>query len=39
MTNFSSYKNIIYMFSGVGCGIIVDGTLYRGRDGGAGELF
>ncbi|MCK9614937.1 MAG: ROK family protein [Candidatus Omnitrophica bacterium] len=37
--NFSEYKDVIYMFSGVGCGIIVDGKLYRGKDGGAGELF
>jgi glucokinase len=27
------------MFSGVGCGIVMDGVLYRGKDGGAGELF
>jgi predicted NBD/HSP70 family sugar kinase len=39
VSNFCKYKNIIYMFSGVGCGIIVDGKLYRGKDGGAGELF
>jgi len=38
-TNFSKYSNIIYMFSGVGCGIIVNGAIYRGRDGAAGELF
>ena len=38
-TNFSKYRNVIYMFSGVGCGIIADGKLYEGRDGGAGELF
>ncbi|MCD6583268.1 MAG: ROK family protein [Candidatus Omnitrophica bacterium] len=37
--NYSSYKNLIYMFSGVGCGIIIEGKLYRGKDGGAGELF
>lgn len=37
--NFPKYKNLIYMFSGVGCGIIIDGKLYRGKDGGAGELF
>ncbi|MCM8773997.1 MAG: ROK family protein [Candidatus Omnitrophica bacterium] len=36
---FKDYRNIIYMFSGVGCGIILDGNLYRGRDGAAGELF
>jgi len=37
--NFSKYKNIIYLFSGVGCGIIANGNIYRGRDGAAGELF
>lgn len=37
--NFSKSKNLIYMFSGVGCGIIANGSLYRGKDGGAGELF
>jgi len=37
--NFPKYKNIIYMFSGVGCGIIANGHLYEGRDGAAGELF
>jgi len=37
--NFPKSKNIVYMFSGVGCGIIADGKLYKGRDGGAGELF
>lgn len=36
---FSKYKNLVYMFSGVGCGIITNGILYRGKDGGAGELF
>ena len=37
--NFPQANNLIYMFSGVGCGIIADGKLYKGRDGGAGELF
>ena len=37
--NFPECKDVIYMFSGVGCGIIADGKLYRGKDGGAGELF
>ncbi len=37
--NFPKHKNIIYMFSGVGCGIITEGKLYCGKDGGAGELF
>lgn len=33
-----SYKNIIYMFSGVGCGIMIDGQIYRGAQGYAGEV-
>ena len=37
--SFPKCKNIVYMFSGVGCGIIADGRLYSGRDGGAGEFF
>jgi len=37
--NFPKHKNVIYMFSGVGCGIIANGNLYEGRDGAAGELF
>ncbi|MFH0855271.1 MAG: ROK family protein [Candidatus Omnitrophota bacterium] len=32
-----SYKNIIYMFSGVGCGIMINGQAYRGALGFAGE--
>lgn len=39
VVNHSKCKHLIYMFSGVGCGIIADGELYTGRDGGAGELF
>lgn len=31
------YKNIIYMFSGVGCGIMINGEIYRGAKGYAGE--
>ncbi|HLD82504.1 MAG TPA: ROK family transcriptional regulator [Candidatus Omnitrophota bacterium] len=31
-------KNIIYMFSGVGCGIMINGELYRGAKGYAGEV-
>ena len=31
------YKNIIYMFSGVGCGIMINGDVYRGAKGYAGE--
>jgi len=32
------YKNIIYMFSGVGCGIMINGEIYRGTKGYAGEV-
>jgi glucokinase len=32
-----NYKNVIYMFSGVGCGIMLNGELYRGAKGYAGE--
>lgn len=31
-------KNLIYMYSGVGCGIIINGEVYRGTSGGAGEI-
>ncbi|MDD5085724.1 MAG: ROK family protein [Candidatus Omnitrophica bacterium] len=31
-------KNMLYMFSGVGCGILIDGDIYRGSTGAAGEL-
>jgi len=31
------YKNVIYMFSGVGCGIMINGTVYNGSHGFAGE--
>jgi len=31
-------KNLIYMFSGVGCGIMINGEIYRGTNGCAGEL-
>ncbi|MDD5195280.1 MAG: ROK family protein, partial [Candidatus Omnitrophica bacterium] len=37
--NFPKFKNLLYMFSGVGCGIVAEGSLYRGKDGAAGELF
>lgn len=30
--------NLIYMFSGVGCGIIINGEIYTGATGSAGEL-
>ncbi|MFA6358378.1 MAG: ROK family protein [Candidatus Omnitrophota bacterium] len=32
------YKNVLYMFSGVGCGIMINGELYRGAQGYAGEV-
>lgn len=31
------YKNVIYMFSGVGCGIMLNGEVYTGTNGYAGE--
>jgi len=31
------YKNIVYMFSGVGCGIMINGEICRGAKGYAGE--
>ena len=31
-------RNMIYMFSGVGLGILIDGQIYRGTSGAAGEL-
>ena len=34
----ADYKNVIYMFSGVGCGIMINGELYRGSQGYAGEV-
>lgn len=37
--SFSKYENVIYMFSGVGCGMVLDGSLYTGKDAAAGELF
>ncbi|MCK9432912.1 MAG: ROK family protein [Candidatus Omnitrophica bacterium] len=33
----NNYKNVLYMFSGVGCGMIINGELYRGAQGYAGE--
>ncbi|MCU0665655.1 MAG: ROK family protein [Candidatus Omnitrophica bacterium] len=32
------FKNIIYMFSGVGCGIMINGEIYTGSQGYAGEV-
>lgn len=34
----SGVKNLIYMFSGVGCGIMINGEVYRGQLGYAGEV-
>lgn len=31
-------KNVIYMFSGVGCGIMINGEIYTGTHGYAGEV-
>jgi N-acetylglucosamine repressor len=31
-------KNVIYMFSGVGCGIMINGEVYTGANGYAGEV-
>jgi predicted NBD/HSP70 family sugar kinase len=30
-------KNLVYMFSGVGTGLLINGNIYRGQDGYAGE--
>jgi len=32
------YKNVLYMFSGVGCGIMTNGEVYTGTHGYAGEV-
>lgn len=32
------YKNVIYMFSGVACGLMINGQVYTGSSGCAGEL-
>jgi len=32
------YKNVLYMFSGVGCGIMINGEVYTGANGYAGEV-
>ena len=31
-------ENLVYMFSGVGCGLMFNGEVYRGTNGGAGEI-
>jgi N-acetylglucosamine repressor len=33
-----SLKNVLYMFSGVGCGIMINGDIYTGTHGYAGEV-
>lgn len=33
-----SLKNVIYMFSGVGCGMMINGEIYTGANGYAGEV-
>jgi predicted NBD/HSP70 family sugar kinase len=33
-----SLKNVVYMFSGVGCGIMINGEIYTGTSGYAGEV-
>jgi len=32
------FQNVLYMFSGVGCGIMINGEVYRGAQGYAGEV-
>jgi predicted NBD/HSP70 family sugar kinase len=32
------FKDVLYMFSGVGCGIMIGGEIYRGTQGYAGEV-
>lgn len=32
-------KNLVYFYSGLGCGIMIDGKIYRGTNGCAGEFF
>ncbi|OGX28421.1 MAG: hypothetical protein A3F87_02105 [Omnitrophica WOR_2 bacterium RIFCSPLOWO2_12_FULL_51_24] len=34
----SEIKDMIYMYTGVGCGLIVNGQIYRGSKGSAGEV-
>jgi predicted NBD/HSP70 family sugar kinase/predicted transcriptional regulator len=31
-------RNMVYMFSGVGCGVLINEEIYRGANGAAGEL-
>ena len=37
-TQRSDIQNMLYMYSGVGCGMIVNGQIYEGSSGNAGEL-
>jgi len=39
MRNFPKNNNIIYSFSGVGCGLLINGSVFRGKNGAAGEVF
>ena len=39
LRNFPKNNNIIYLFSGVGCGLLINGSLFRGKNGAAGEVF
>lgn len=34
----SDTKNLVYLFSGVGCGLMINGEIYRGASGCAGEV-
>ncbi|HRZ14681.1 MAG TPA: ROK family transcriptional regulator [Candidatus Omnitrophota bacterium] len=34
----ANIKNLVYMFSGVGCGLVINGQIYRGSQGYAGEV-
>jgi predicted NBD/HSP70 family sugar kinase len=38
LTLSADIKHLLYLFSGVGCGIMIDGEIYRGATGAAGEI-
>jgi len=38
LSSDQTIENLIYMFSGVGCGLMFNGEVYRGTTGGAGEV-
>ncbi|MEW6009608.1 MAG: ROK family transcriptional regulator [Candidatus Omnitrophota bacterium] len=38
LTLSADIKHLLYLFSGVGCGIMINGEIYRGASGGAGEI-